>query len=82
MLKFLNPKVTTLYGFDEVCKMTFKVSTPRNTPISAVYDALREKFSSHCTHDHDCCGCRVYSYSVSKVDPRGFRVRLNVGRNY
>ena len=82
MLKFLNPKVVKLYGFDEMYKATFKVVSPRNTPIGEIYAALRERYSSHCSHEHDCCGCPVYYYSVRKIDSRGWSVHVNAGRNY
>ena len=78
-MKWLKPKVTPLYGYDEVCKMTFKVVAAN---IQEVYDECRRRFSSYCTHSYDCCGCRTYSYSVTPYNRREFKVRLTVGRNY
>jgi hypothetical protein len=82
MLKFLNPKVTKLYGYDEMHKSVFKVISSHRTDTNEIYAALAPRYQSRCTHDYDCCGCPVYSYTVRQDSPRAFTVHVNAGRNY
>lgn len=35
-----------------------------------------------CSHDFDCCGCRLVRASVQKVGPRKVLVTTDIGRNF
>jgi hypothetical protein len=82
LIKELNGKFEKHYGYDEVGKYYYRLVTPRNTDISSVYEHLRSRWYSHCSHNHDCCGCRTYSYSLTKASAREWKVRVTIGRNY
>jgi hypothetical protein len=82
MIKELRGRFTKIYGFEYIGIYDYHAVTPRNTPISTVYEYLRNRYSSHCSHGYDCCGCPVYSYQVTKISRRNWRIKVNIGRNY
>jgi len=79
-MKPLKGKFRPSYAFDEVGIYSFRLITRR--PLGQVYDYLRSRFNSYCSHSYDCCGCRTYSYSVIKCSSREYFVRVSIGRNY
>lgn len=63
-----------------VTKFVSVVSSHLNDVIR---QALEDTFSSRgCAHEHDCCGCRSYSATASKVSAHLWCVVVSSSRNY
>lgn len=55
---------------------------PSHMPLKAAMLAMRDTFSgSSCQHEHDCCGCKSYSATVTRVRGRQVRVLTHWSRN-
>ena len=82
IIKELRGKFIKHWGYDEVGEYHYRIVTPRNTPVSTIYEYLRSRYSSWCTHSYDCCGCQTYSYSVTKAGNREWKISVFIGRNF
>jgi hypothetical protein len=59
----------------------FTVVARRNAPD--LRRAIAQSFSrGSCHHEHDCCGCALYSATVLHRHGREYTVRLDVRFNY
>lgn len=85
--KVLAPRlIANGNGFDEGPRYRYKavIGAGIDPKLGAValHEYFRAAYTSSCSHEHDCCGCRFASVNVKHRRGRNFSVTLRIMRNY